>query len=97
MIPLYSHPYGRMPLEMAEPERILATTPSLQLEELDYPVRRDGSGFFMIFRYIQQAFTFRLKTLLEEASENPMATGLWSVVSVLLELDIPHNILICQR
>ncbi|KAF4695344.1 GDP-D-glucose phosphorylase [Perkinsus olseni] len=79
MIPLREPAFGRMPIELAEPKRILATTSSLKLEEIDYP-----------------AYTFRL-TAVDGGSERPMAAGLWSIVSVLLKLDIPHNILICQR
>ncbi|KAF4753111.1 GDP-D-glucose phosphorylase [Perkinsus olseni] len=81
MIPLREPPFGRMPIELAKPKRMLATTSSLNLEELDYP-----------------AYTFRLTAAAVDGdSGSSMAAGLWSIVSVLLRLDIPHNILICQR
>ncbi|KAF4705641.1 GDP-D-glucose phosphorylase [Perkinsus olseni] len=115
MIPLREPAFGRMPIELAEPKRILATTSSLKLEEIDYPVgptikwnqgtnllRAEddatafGREYSVILLYPEQAYTFRL-TAVDGGSERPMAAGLWSIVSVLLKLDIPHNILICQR
>ncbi|KAF4674611.1 GDP-D-glucose phosphorylase [Perkinsus chesapeaki] len=71
--------FGKMPIELAAPKRVLAKFEYLTLEELDYP-----------------AYTFRV-TAVGEDGVNLMAAGIWSVVWVLLRLDIPHNIVLSQR
>ncbi|KAF4753113.1 GDP-D-glucose phosphorylase, variant 3 [Perkinsus olseni] len=54
MIPLREPPFGRMPIELAKPKRMLATTSSLNLEELDYPV-----GWMMYSCFPRQSLCHR--------------------------------------